>query len=173
MWNIFKVNNKDTRTTPLVWIYFTLYSSVSIVNFEKVNTDRVVQDLLSNPSLQKLNDTFNSFILRINTKKQMWCFARFCTICTLKKNTHGVTFSKIAGFNIRLYAWLFRPVCNTSENNMRFRSSRRRCAIKKSFSEKFRKIHRKTSVPGKHLRLQLFRKETLVQVFPCEFCEVF
>ena len=85
MWNIFKVNNKDTRTTPLVWTYFTPYSSVSIVTFEKVNTDRVVQDLLSNPSLQKLKDTFNSFILRINTKKQMWCFARFCTICTLKK----------------------------------------------------------------------------------------
>ena len=29
---MFKVNNKDTR-------YFTLYSSVSVVNFEQVNAD--------------------------------------------------------------------------------------------------------------------------------------
>ena len=32
---MFKVNNKNTRTTPIV----TLYSSVSIVNFEQVNAD--------------------------------------------------------------------------------------------------------------------------------------
>ena len=31
---MFKVNNKETRTTPLT--YFTLCSSVSIVNFEHV-----------------------------------------------------------------------------------------------------------------------------------------
>ena len=31
MWNMFKINNKDTRT------YFTSCSSVSIVNFENVN----------------------------------------------------------------------------------------------------------------------------------------
>ena len=46
MWNIFKVNNKDTRTTT--WrrssvfivnfeIYFTPSTSVSNVNFEQVN----------------------------------------------------------------------------------------------------------------------------------------
>ena len=43
---MFKVNNKDTKTTPmasfwclyrLLWTYFTSYSSVSIVNFEQVN----------------------------------------------------------------------------------------------------------------------------------------
>ena len=42
---MFKVNNKDTRTTPFasfwclycqLWTYFTLCSSVSIVNFEHV-----------------------------------------------------------------------------------------------------------------------------------------
>ena len=31
---MFKVNNKDTRTTPMA--YFTPYSSVSIVNFQHV-----------------------------------------------------------------------------------------------------------------------------------------
>ena len=45
---MFKVNNKDTRTTPLasfwcicclLWTYFTPCSSVSIVNFECVNAD--------------------------------------------------------------------------------------------------------------------------------------
>ena len=43
---MFKVNNKDTRTTPLTsfwclycqfWTYFTPCSCVSIVNFEQVN----------------------------------------------------------------------------------------------------------------------------------------
>ena len=32
---MFKVNNKDIRTTPMA--YFTPFSSVSIVNFEQVN----------------------------------------------------------------------------------------------------------------------------------------
>ena len=34
---MFKVNNKDTRTTDTI-TYFTLCSSVSIVNIEQVNT---------------------------------------------------------------------------------------------------------------------------------------
>ena len=35
-----KVNNKDTRTTPLA-TYFTACSSVSIVNFEQVDANWV------------------------------------------------------------------------------------------------------------------------------------
>ena len=35
--NMFKVNNKDTRTTDAI-TYFTPCSSVSIVNFEQVNS---------------------------------------------------------------------------------------------------------------------------------------
>ena len=47
MWNVFKVNNKDARTTPmaflrclycLLWTYFTPCSSVSIVNFQHIIT---------------------------------------------------------------------------------------------------------------------------------------
>ena len=42
---MFKVNNKDTKTTPHhscvfivnLFTYFTLYSNVSIVKFEQVN----------------------------------------------------------------------------------------------------------------------------------------
>ena len=45
VWNVFKVNNKDTRTTSVMlfylycflWTYFTFFSSVSIVDFELVN----------------------------------------------------------------------------------------------------------------------------------------
>ena len=37
---MFKVNNKDTRTTPMA--YFTTCSSVSIVNFEHVNAGWVM-----------------------------------------------------------------------------------------------------------------------------------
>ena len=36
---MFKVNNKDTRTTPLT--YFATFSSVSIVDFEQVHVDWV------------------------------------------------------------------------------------------------------------------------------------
>ena len=36
---MFKVNNKDTRTTSLTWTYFAPCSSVSIVNFAQVNAD--------------------------------------------------------------------------------------------------------------------------------------
>ena len=47
---MFKVNNKDTKATPgvalvsllLILNIFTPCSSVSIVNFERVNTDWVV-----------------------------------------------------------------------------------------------------------------------------------
>ena len=38
---------------------------------------------------------------------------------------------------------------------------------KKRCSEKFRKIHRKTHVPE-----PFFKKETLEQVFSCEFCKI-
>ena len=37
---MFKVNNKDTRTTPLA-TYFTPFSSVSIANIEQVNAGLV------------------------------------------------------------------------------------------------------------------------------------
>ena len=38
-------------------------------------------------------------------------------------------------------------------------------------SEKFRKIHRKTPVPGSFL-IKLLKKEALTQVLSCEFCEI-
>ena len=42
MWNMFKVYNKDTIVGVFIanfelWTYFTPYSSVSTVNFKKVN----------------------------------------------------------------------------------------------------------------------------------------
>ena len=48
MWNVFKVNNKNTRTMPLAsfwciscypWTHFTSYSIVSIANFEHAIAD--------------------------------------------------------------------------------------------------------------------------------------
>ena len=47
MWNMFKINNKDTRKASFwclycqLWTYFTPCSTVSIVNFEQVNADWV------------------------------------------------------------------------------------------------------------------------------------
>ena len=49
----------------------------------------------------------------------------------------------------------------------------------KGILKNFRKIHRKTPVPGSPfnkvagLSLQLYSKETLTQVFSWEFCEFF
>ena len=45
---------------------------------------------------------------------------------------------------------------------------------KEKCSYKFRKIHRKTPVPEFHfnIKLQLYKKEILAQVFSCEFCEI-
>ena len=79
---MFKVNNKDTRTTPLaswwclysyLWTYFTPCSSVSIVNFEQVNDSWERQGLIANP-----NKPMFSFLCQ--------CFPTFCSICckTLK-----------------------------------------------------------------------------------------
>ena len=51
VWNMFKVNDKNTRTTSLtffccfycsLWTYFTPFSSVSIVNFYRVNVSWVL-----------------------------------------------------------------------------------------------------------------------------------
>ena len=50
---------------------------------------------------------------------------------------------------------------------IRFRSSHRRCSIKKVFL-KFRNIHRKTPV----LESVFFKKETQTQVLSCEYCEI-
>ena len=59
-----------------------------------------------------------------------------------------------------------------------FRCSHRRCSLKKVFL-KFRKIHRKTSVPESlfktvaGLRSFFIKKGHLAEVFSCEFCEIF
>ena len=45
-----------------------------------------------------------------------------------------------------------------------------RCSIKKVFLE-FCKIHRKTPVPESQA-CNFIKKETLAQVFSCEFCEI-
>ena len=58
------------------------------------------------------------------------------------------------------------------------KSSHQRCSVKKC-SQKFHKIHRKTPVPGSLINkaaglrpATLLKKETLAQVFSCEFCEI-
>ena len=54
---LFKVNNGNTRTrwkicskltNCLLWTYFTSFSRVSIVNFEQVNADCVLREILGN-----------------------------------------------------------------------------------------------------------------------------
>ena len=68
MWNLFKVNNKDTRTTstpvPVFFLiklqaYSHIFPVVSIVNFEQVNTDLQLRE-------KRLNRDF-SFELKLRT----------------------------------------------------------------------------------------------------------
>ena len=60
------------------------------------------------------------------------------------------------------------------------RSSPRRCSVKKGVLKNFAKIHRKAPVPEslfykvaglKPKACSFIKKETLAQVFSCEFCE--
>ena len=75
VWNMFKVNNKDIKTTPMasfwclyckLWTYFTPCSSVSMVNFEHVNAGRVNEtDWIIAISINK--ETINNYFVVINT----------------------------------------------------------------------------------------------------------
>ena len=67
----------------------------------------------------------------------------------------------------------------TPKSDLQYRSSHQRCSVKKGVLRNF------TKFTGKHLRQSLFfnkiaglrpatllKKETLAQVFSCEFCEI-
>ena len=60
------------------------------------------------------------------------------------------------------------------------RSSHQRCHLKKICSEKFRKIRWKTPLPDSFFKknrrretCNFIKKETLVQMFSCEFCKIY
>ena len=44
--------------------------------------------------------------------------------------------------------------------------------LKKGYSKKFRKIHRKTPVRVSLFYCNFIKKETLAQAYSCEFCEI-
>ena len=55
VWNMFKVNNKNTRTSfwcfyCWLWTYFTPFSSVSIVDFEQANVNWVKKSQYKKPA---------------------------------------------------------------------------------------------------------------------------
>ena len=54
-----------------------------------------------------------------------------------------------------------------------FRSSHRRCSVKKGALNDFRYIHRKTPVLELENTCNFIKKETPTQVFSCEYCEIF
>ena len=84
---MFKVNNKETRTTPMalfwclycyLWTYFTPCSSVSIVNFEHVNADWEVNHWVL---FLRINHHFSSCFENVNKmfRKYDWkssCLAK-------------------------------------------------------------------------------------------------
>ena len=65
MWNKFKVNNKNTKTTSLtsfwyfycqLWTYFTAFFSISLVEFEHVNVSLVVSTAKDSNKNSNKND---------------------------------------------------------------------------------------------------------------------
>ena len=59
--------------------------------------------------------------------------------------------------------------------NSIYRRGQRTCSVKKLFLE-ISQIHRKMPVPEplfNKVELKFFKKETVAQVFSCEFCEIF
>ena len=85
-----------------------------------------------------------------------------------------------------LFSWLtlfcFLPILSNFLNQCRrrtlfsikigFKSSHQRCSIIKSVFRNFTKLKGKHPVPESFLILFLIKKETLAQVFSCEFCEI-
>ena len=71
---MFKVNNEDTKTTPLAlfwclysyfWTYFTPCSSVSIVNFEQINA---VWDLRVQNNVHGWRDPADIYLFKFNNR---------------------------------------------------------------------------------------------------------
>ena len=83
---MFKVNNKDTRTTPIA--YFTPCPSVSTVNFEKVNVGWVISLPVPNKRYSHLSEPFYGIVEKhasLKKKALMGNYAPFIKKCLKRK----------------------------------------------------------------------------------------
>ena len=103
---MFKVKNKDTRTTSMVsfwclycslWTYFTPRSSVSTVNFEQVNAEWILPVFL----LQSINYRSSAPAERFSSKKVWIVFNLAFSIIVLQ-----VSFVEHDFFLIFFLTWL-------------------------------------------------------------------
>ena len=110
MWNMLKVNNKDTRTASitstfllLTLTYFRPFSSVSIVDFEQVNVSWDVFKLYPlNDRCYHLQKSVNRFALQIN-----W-IVFICEYCTWDLMDHKFQWPQV--FTINLTAVTYNAV---------------------------------------------------------------
>ena len=109
-------------------------------------------------------------------------FAKF----TGKHRCQSLIFNKTTGLACHLWATariVFWTVWNIYDRDFFCGSSSQlsslteavfqRCSVKKDGLIKFDKIHRKTPVPESLQACNFIKKETLTQVFPCEFFKIF
>ena len=94
MWNIFKVNNKDTRTTPMapfwylycsLWTHFITCPSVCTVNFQHVIhgcLNKVIHQITRNRTLASLQDIYGAV-------KSFWLNTETCLNTEISQNFHG------------------------------------------------------------------------------------
>ena len=136
-----------------LWTYFTPFSSVSIFDFEQVNVNWVLFHFFSGVLLEIPFPWVANFKTRVYFPN-------------ILKVIQTITIPNTS----KLFWLIFTEIC---------RSSHRRCSLKKVFLKIPQNGQENTSVRVSSLiklqgwGLQLFIKETLEHVFPCEFCEIF
>ena len=91
-------------------------------------------------------------------------FFIFCAVHLFAKNDKKLHHRCLTGFQIQFF-------CVTLQKQSP------RCFLQKRYSQKYRKVHRKTSVPESILiklkTCNFIKIETMAQVFSCEFCEIY
>ena len=128
MWNLSKVNNKDTRTTPMpsFWClycklstYFTPCSNVSIVNFEQVNADWERFKIIT--SYDKTHDvmlwiflvSLDTFLNPLNANLAKWSN----TILSIFDHFVGLALKGLTQFNCFCFQFNELRVCADDQEN--------------------------------------------------------
>ena len=89
------------------------------------------------------------------------------------KNVVFAEFPLRTVFSILVAVWRLYPKLENYIEVRCFKSSHRRCSVKKDVLKNFAEFTEKHKCQSLFLSESLNKKETLAQVFPCEFCQIF
>ena len=114
---MFKVNNKNTRTTLLtlfwcfycqLWIYFTCFSSVFVVEFEQVNDSKEHDLLIIKES--KTEISCQQTYLSNHSSKQLFLLYLTCTAANVTQNNKF--------FHVTVFSLFTFDACRENENKL-------------------------------------------------------